>query len=145
MPFEPTDINALVQLSDQLLEQGRTVAAQMIRHAVAEMEALRVSQFRWINVSERMPTREEVPIGKCVMVSYGDNHGKFRYGTWWMWDKIFFEPEIVAWALFPPMPEKTQQEKDEQQWQDWVSMSGNYPQDGHRAFLAGLKAAREQK
>jgi len=79
------------------------------------------------------------------MVAYDEKaKEKFRFGCWWMWDKIFFEPEITAWALIPPLPEKSQEEKDEELWHKFADAPRDkLIQDPRNAFMAGLKAARE--
>lgn len=112
---------------------------------VAEIERLRAGQFRWIAVTERMPTVADGygTIGFVLTVLEGGSVGMTS------WENIH-RANYTHWAPIPPLPERTQEEKDEALWKKHVNSpdccSDPYGLPNYRlTFLAGLKAARGEK
>ncbi len=109
-----------------------------INRAIAEIERLRAGQFRWIAVSERLPNRND---SYAVVVHWPSG----SYGAF-LWDEVGAVGEaarITHWASIPPLPEPTQEEKDEKMFYQWYNNAvGN---GAIQAFHAGLKAARGEK
>ncbi len=119
-----------------------TIPVPIIHAAADELEKLRATQFRWIPVSERLPTVADGHdgIGFVLTALYGGSMGMTS------WEHIG-RAHYTHWAPMPPLPGKTQEEKDEELFQLWrlhdetaISRATT-----HTAFLAGLKAARAEK
>ncbi len=108
---------------------------------IEEIERLRAGQFRWIPVSERWPGRTEFgPNGILCMKSSGLVYLDAHYVP---------PKDVTHWADIPPLPERTQEEKDEALWEknkDLELLRFTCGTDKIRmAFLCGLKAARGEK
>lgn len=135
----PQDI--LDRLSDARRYDNLSVKHDaLVCDAHAEIEKLRAAQFRWIPFrplpqNSEMDWRYLATDGENFVVDFGFNLRK-HIGT------THFTP-------IPPLPEKSQEEKDRELWNqysikhDFTGFPAN--QDMIAAFLAGLKAAREEK
>lgn len=129
-----TDADAL---NEAFHHASRIVDRVAIHNAQLEIERLRASQFRWIPI-EPLPQNSEmdrkflITDGKGVSVSFGfaiRNHAG-----------------ITHFAPIPPLPEKSQDKKDEGLWTQFCGKQHLNQSVGPKdAFLAGLKAAREAK
>lgn len=95
---------------------------ESIGNAQHEITRLRASQFRWISVKEKNP--------------FAGPHDSLVYAG---------GQPATHWGVLPPLPEKTQEEKDDVLWREFAATPAAINRIPKEAFLAGLKAAREQK
>lgn len=104
--------------------------------------------FRWIPVSERMPTKEDADQNGDVLIYWKDGD-ILRRAT-----RFIDEGQAQSfthWSPIPPLPvapSKTQEQQDEEAFEKWFRATDNarYEEhDEHRAFLAGCARGRETK
>lgn len=81
-----------------------------LNRAIAEIERLRASQFRWIPVSERKPEPHEFgSLGRVLLRESGTAYGS-RITT--QFDPVISWDKYTHWASIPPLPEKSQEKKE---------------------------------
>ncbi len=112
---------------------------RIVGDGLKEIERLRAGQFRWIPVGERLPKVE------C-------QHFGIKYDglcVWWGKENHHVPYGVTHWADVPPLPEATQEEKDEEIWKRYINAGPNFDDLSYKeakfVFMCGLKAARGQK
>ncbi len=135
------DFEALKKVEAWLVANHSCYFAQKVGEAVAEIERLRAGQFRWIPVSEKWPGRTEFgPNGILCMNASGLVYLEAHYVP---------AKDVTHWADIPPLPERTQEEKDEEIWRRYAAMDPKFDsltyRDAKFVFMCGLKAARGEK
>ena len=133
-----TDLGILFEVAVYLTDKEARKQAQAVKDAIAEITLLRAGQFRWIAVSDAPDN------GVQVLVVFKD-----RSITSLNSSSIPSYPNITHWAPIPPLPERTQEEKDEALWKQYADKNNFLSCAGEHnlryGFLAGLKAARGEK
>ncbi len=117
-----------------------TIPLELLQEATREIERLRAGQFRWTDL------KDASPMGDCrVLCLWPEGNITTLHVS-----SVSCYDRITHWAYVPPLPEVTQEEKDEELWQQCVLTKD--PDDRYevrnaekRGFLAGLKAARGEK
>ncbi len=134
-----TDLAILFDVAVHLTDKEARKQAQAVKDAIAEITLLRAGQFRWIAVSERLPTETDAgsPMGHVLFLAPGNSVVATGY---------FLAKGFTHWAPIPPLPERTQEEKDWEQYIAWCRSLPERPVHSvYDAFVAGLKAARGEK
>ncbi len=138
----PNEFDVVKLLEVAYSHQSTTKGHPAIRQAICEIERLRAGQFRWIAVSEERPNPAKADKWGDILVVRQEGGAVERRN----WENSHC---ISHWAPIPPLPERTQEEKDEALWRDNLKPT-MYVDDYARGmaklgFLAGLKAARGEK
>ncbi len=136
------DFEAMKKVEAWLVSNHSCYLAQKVGEAVAEIERLRAGQFRWIALSDEKPDPKRGDIYGRVL--YRQFDGSVDVGLSTM-------PPVSAkyWFPMPPLPERTQEEKDEAIWRRYINAGPNLNDMAYRdakfVFMCGLKAARGEK
>ncbi len=110
-----------------------------IKAAMNEIERLRAGQFRWIDL------KDASPMGDCrVLCLWPEGNITTLHVS-----SVSCYDRITHWAYVPPLPERTQEEKDEEIWRRYINAGPNLNdmvyRDAKFVFMCGLKAARGEK
>jgi hypothetical protein len=127
-----------------LREHGFASFGRRVQLAEEEITRLRASQFRWIAVGERLPVPGEMGPGASLLVK--SVHGDVAV---WVGFLSCDKHHITHWAPIPPLPGKSPEDRDEGLWREFLGdrKLASWAEQGtvQTAFLAGLKAAREEQ